>query len=224
VTTSARTDATALGVLLAALAVANVVRSTSVPGAWHFWFNLGIGGVAAAVAIGARLTREEIGLDPRRLGDGLRFGGAAFVVTSTAIVVLGAAGVFDTGAPEATRAEMLLAVFVVIPLATVATEELTFRGSLHGLLDRRLPRRRAVGVGAVLFGLWHVFPTWWGGGIEAGGVSMAGWVAALGTFAATTVAGLLFGWLRVRSDSLLAPALLHLATNSVTYAVAWAGT
>jgi uncharacterized protein len=33
--------------------------------------------------------------------------------------------------------------------------------------------------------------------------------------AGTAVAGLLFTWLRLRSGSLLAPALLHLATNTL---------
>jgi uncharacterized protein len=32
---------------------------------------------------------------------------------------------------------------------------------------------------------------------------------------ATAAAGVLFAWLRLRSGSLLAPVLLHLATNSV---------
>lgn len=42
------------------------------------------------------------------------------------------------------------------------------------------------------------------------------------TFLATTAAGVGFEWLRRRSGSLAAPALAHLATNSVTFAVAWA--
>jgi len=33
--------------------------------------------------------------------------------------------------------------------------------------------------------------------------------------------GIGFAWLRVRSDSLIAPMLAHLATNSLTYAAAW---
>ena len=43
-----------------------------------------------------------------------------------------------------------------------------------------------------------------------------------GTVLATTVAGVGFGWLRVKSGSLLAPVLAHLATNSLTFAIAWA--
>jgi len=45
--------------------------------------------------------------------------------------------------------------------------------------------------------------------------------AAAGTFVATFAAGLAFCWLRIRSGSLLAPAMAHLATNSVALVVAW---
>ena len=40
--------------------------------------------------------------------------------------------------------------------------------------------------------------------------------------AAHVVAGVGFGWLRVKSGSLLAPVLAHIATNSLTFAIAWA--
>jgi membrane protease YdiL (CAAX protease family) len=39
--------------------------------------------------------------------------------------------------------------------------------------------------------------------------------------ALTFAAGLAFGWLRLRSQSLLAPMLAHIATNSVAFVVAW---
>ena len=43
-----------------------------------------------------------------------------------------------------------------------------------------------------------------------------------GTFVVTTIAGVGFLWLRTRSGSVVAPMLAHLATNSLTFAVAWA--
>ena len=39
----------------------------------------------------------------------------------------------------------------------------------------------------------------------------------VGTIAVTTVAGVLFAWLRLRSGSLVAPILAHIATNSFAY-------
>jgi uncharacterized protein len=40
--------------------------------------------------------------------------------------------------------------------------------------------------------------------------------------AASALAGVVFCWLRLRSGSLVAPVMLHTATNSLAYATAWA--
>ena len=77
--------------------------------------------------------------------------------------------------------------------------------------------RPALLVGAALFGLWHLTPTLTGA-LDAGDPALG---VTVGTVAATTVAGIGFGWLRVRSGSLLAPILAHIATNSVAFALAW---
>ena len=122
----------------------------------------------------------------------------------------------DDARVHVSLATMFFEVLVAIPFGTVVLEELAFRGTLLGLLRRRLPVPWAVGVMSVLFGLWHVKGVLHdsGGGIAVG--------AVVGTVLATTVAGVGFGWLRVRSDSLVAPVLAHIATNSVTFTVAWA--
>ena len=52
--------------------------------------------------------------------------------------------------------------------------------------------------------------------------SVAGQVlVVLGSVAVTFVAGLVFCWLRLRSRSLIAPVMAHLATNGLALAVAW---
>jgi membrane protease YdiL (CAAX protease family) len=69
---------------------------------------------------------------------------------------------------------------------------------------------------AVVFGIWHVRPTLSAlaaNDLDGGPVLRAGAVV-LGCLV-TGVAGGLFTWLRLRSGSLLAPALLHLATNTL---------
>ena len=83
-----------------------------------------------------------------------------------------------------------------------------------GLKAGRRERRRAVVVTSVVFGFWHVPPAL----SDASGkstIAAAGVVA--GTIAVTTVAGVLFAWLRLRSGSLVAPILGHIATNSFAY-------
>ena len=137
----------------------------------------------------------------------------ALGATSTATT--SAARAFQDDRVEVGLGKMLFEVLVEIPLATVMFEEVAFRGVLLGLLRKRLPTWPAVVVSAVLFGLWHV------DGVVRGhdGPGLAAAVA--GTLAATTLAGLGFAWLRVRSDSLVAPVLAHWATNSLAFVVAW---
>ena len=70
---------------------------------------------------------------------------------------------------------------------------------------------------ALLFGLWHLPPAL----RDASDKGAAGAVGVVvGTIAVTTVAGAAFAWLRLRSGSLVAPMMAHLATNSFAYAAA----
>lgn len=213
--------ATALAAVLLVLVVANVARSTVVPSGLHLGFNLATAGLVAAIGAWAQLSRAELGLEPSTLGAGLRFGLAVFGIVLAAIavaaVVPAARGAFEDDRAQVDAATMALRVLVVIPLGTVLVEELIFRGVLHGLLVRLTTATGALVVGAVVFGLWHVFPAWRG----ADGATLARLGVAGGTLVATTAAGAGFIWLRTRSDSLAAPALAHLATNSLAYAAAW---
>lgn len=198
------------------LVVANVSRPVVPGGLWH-------AATAVAMLLVARwggLGVGDLGLSRDRVRDGLRLGGLVFVSISAVVVAGGFLGVVQDDRVDVSAGELALRVLVIIPLGTVLVEELAFRGVLHGALHRALPARVALGTGAILFGLWHVLPAATGGGITAGDPSPV--LLAGGTFAATAVAGVGFEWLRTRSDSLVAPMLAHLATNSVTYAVAWA--
>jgi len=183
---------------------------------WH------VATTAALIGIGGRagLGAAELGLGRDRVRAGLRLGGLAFVGISAVVVAGGLLGVVTDDRAEVGGGEVALRVLVVIPLGTVLVEELAFRGVLHGLLHRAAAPAVATAVGSLAFGLWHVVPTATGGGVQTGDVALPLLVA--GTFLATTAAGFGFEWLRRRSDSLLAPALAHLATNSITFTVAWA--
>jgi membrane protease YdiL (CAAX protease family) len=91
---------------------------------------------------------------------------------------------------------------VHIPLGTVYSEELVFRGTLDPLLDHAFGPRTGALLGAATFGLWHIAPA------RAGGDSVPA------TVAVTAAGGLVFGWLRRRTAGTVAPALLHLAMNA----------
>lgn len=89
-----------------------------------------------------------------------------------------------------------------IPVGTVLAEEAVFRGTLDPLLDEVAHPTLAAALGALDFGVWHVDPA------RSVGESVAG------TVAVTTAAGLVFGFLRRRTGSATAPALVHLAINA----------
>ena len=102
-----------------------------------------------------------------------------------------------------------------IPVGTVLWEEVAFRGVLHAALGRVLPPRTATAAEVALFGIWHLHPT--GAAILAnapGGTAAGRRMGVLIGCTGTAAAGMVFSWLRLRSGSLLAPALLHLTTNS----------
>ena len=183
--------------------------------------NVAAAGVLLAAARASGLSWAELGLARRRLASGARWGGGC-----AAIVAAGYAGALALPAVRPLLADGRAAglgagdlagqVLLRIPLGTVLWEEVAFRGVLLAALSRLLPRAGAVGVSAAVFGLWHVRPTLGalaandladGPLVRTGAVALA----CLGTAAA----GVLFAGLRERSGSLLAPALLHLATNSL---------
>ncbi|MFD0361650.1 CPBP family intramembrane glutamic endopeptidase [Nocardia sp. GCM10030253] len=106
---------------------------------------------------------------------------------------------FADRGPDVTPAEWIV---VHIPIGTVYSEELIFRGTLDPLLDNTFGSRAGILLGASTFGLWHIQPA------RAAGDSVPA------TVAATALGGLVLGMLRRRTDSATAPALLHLAINA----------
>jgi membrane protease YdiL (CAAX protease family) len=214
---AAHRDLLALGVLVAVLATWNLTRDPLVPGSYHLTANVLLTAVVLGVAGAGGLRAADLGLRRASLGRGFAYGGVVVgvVLAGLVVAVLVAPRAFRDDRVDVSLGKMLFEVLVEIPLATVMFEEVAFRGVLLGLLRKRLPTWTALVVSALLFGLWHV------DGVlhRHDGPGLAAVVA--GTVLATTVAGLGFAWLRVRSDSLVAPMLAHWATNSLAFVVAW---
>ncbi len=197
------------------------------PPAWYVPVNL----VAAA---GLLLLSRRIGLGSRDLGldgsavpAGLRWGAAAAalaaLVLALAALVPGFRPLFDD-ARTAGIGPGLLAyrALVRIPLGTVLLEEVAFRGVLLGAWLRLSPVRTAVLGSSMVFGLWHVRPALdllAENDLAAGGPERA--LAVVAAIAATTTAGVVFCWLRLKSGSLLAPYLAHVAVNSLATVAAF---
>lgn len=221
-----RATAAALALLVAATALINLV----LPG----WAYPVCGVVVAAALIGlarwSGLRFHAIGLDRRHLRRAGVFGlvglGVIGLVFGVAVAVPASRSLFGDGRLDSLGIGTLLWVTLIrIPLGTVLLEEVAFRGVLPALLgagDRW--RWRPVLLAAGLFGLWHVIPSLAltknaaidtaFGGMPIVAVSL---IAMLGA----TLAGIGLQWWRHTGRGLLAPILVHLATNSGGVLVAW---
>ena len=199
----------------------NLIANLWLPDAAWVGANLAVAAVLLAAARLAGLSFDELGMRRDRIGRGLTVGavamGVVLVGLAIAVAIPALRGSFDR--PDiADHAASTDAYFIVvrIPLGTVVLEEVLFRGVLLALALRRWPVRTAVLVTAALFGLWHVVPA-----VETADEGfLAALGATLGTVAITAVAGLIFAWLRLRANSIVAPVLAHIATNSFAYLAA----
>lgn len=130
----------------------------------------------------------------------------------------------DRRVERAGPGEAAYQVMVRIPFGTVLLEEIAFRGVLYGIVLMMYGVVWATVVSCVLFGFWHVLPALpltslnpvvgrAFGGRPATAVAIAVLASAL--------AGLVLSQLRRYSGSLLAPVLLHWATNGGGYLTAF---
>jgi uncharacterized protein len=195
--------------------------------AWAYVpFNLA---VAVIVFVLARRTVEPAEMGLTAWARGARWG-VAIVVVTLLVYILAAIvlpDLFEDRRVEDGVAQLVYHPLVRIPLGTVLLEELSFRGALPAVFARRWSVLRGYVVASILFGFWHVLPAWSIGDVNpvADDVLGDGWVGQTAgiafAVAGTFVGGMLLCVLREWSRSLLAPALVHVGTNSLGYTFAW---
>ena len=175
------------------------------------------------IARAAGVSWTELGLGRRELGSGVRTGAVAGACAAAA--VLSAAAVpatrrffLDDRATADAEGGGLAAGLARITFVAVPPEELTYRSALLGLWLGNGSPAGAVAWSSALFGLSHILPTRstmgqtaLGQHLERRPLRQAAFVA--GNVAVTGAAGAVFGWLRLRSGSVLAPLLAHAALN-----------
>jgi uncharacterized protein len=203
----------------AALNLVPFPRWTYVP------LNLLLAGALLLLARSRGISWGALGLARTDVSAGLRWGLGAAVV----VVVTIAAGVAigdrvaivgrllaDERAAGISGIGLLYETLIRIPLGTAVFEEVAFRGVLLAEISRDRSVLTAVVISSIVFGLWHIGPSLATIRLNDPGVTWTGEVigvsAAVGV---TTVAGVLFCWLRLASGSLLAPILAHWATNAI---------
>lgn len=205
-------------VAVAVVAAWNPVVNLVLPPAWYVPANLAVAAGLVAVARFSGATPTELGLRPDRVRAGLRLGLAVAAVVAAGILVgLAVPGLrrffADQRLADVSTAGLAYQALVRIPLGTVVLEEVAFRGVLLGLLG---PGRPGVATSSALFGLWHVLPTLEAlGANDLAGSPAARTAAVVGAVALTGAAGVIFCGLRLRSGSVVAPAVVHMATNSL---------
>jgi uncharacterized protein len=180
-----------------------------------------LGGVVAFGALVMVLSAREMAMDRRDLRAGVRYGALAACVVVLALIVLVAvpssrAHFLHSRVRHDSTAEHWLLPLLVIPLGTAVYEEVIFRGVLLGAALRRWNTYTSVIVTSVAFGLWHL-PVAASDPATSGATGPAPYLA---TFAFTAAAGVAFAVLRLRSKSVVAPVLAHVATNSGAYVAA----
>ncbi|GEE03693.1 hypothetical protein nbrc107696_41390 [Gordonia spumicola] len=200
---------------------------------WSRWIVTGTALVATGLAVGSGLRAADLGLSRDTWARGARWAGVIIVAV---IVVIGVALAIPP-LRELFRNEAfqdlpwaLWSAFVLIPALTVIPEELLFRGVVTGALLRRHSPRVAIALQAALFGLWHIESSLGlttgneGVGDVVGTGSTGAVLGVLGAVAFTGGSGVVFGWLRVKTGSLLPCLALHWAANgvgAVAAALAW---
>jgi len=161
---------------------------------------------------------------------GLRYGAGAFgivlLVLIVAAVIPATDGFLHDSRAQIHGGRLLYELGVSIVLLTAIPEEFAFRSVLLGPALRLWGPWRASLITSALFGLWHIAPTLHtmsdNHEFSGAAASAAGQVLlVLGAIAVTFIAGLVFCWLRLRSKSLIAPVMAHVATNGLALTVAW---
>jgi uncharacterized protein len=210
-----------VGLVLAALAVALAVDR-------GFGAHIAVGlGLAACLLVIARvqgLTAADLGLARSTWPAGLRWGTAAATLVGAAYALAYLITPVRQALPQSDGeigGAALWAVLVVIPLGTVFPEELAFRGLVLALLGRWYGVLTGILLSSGLFGLWHIVASLGGGPANAAIVGVVGGDAAgtvtrvIATVVFTTLGGVVLCWLRLRSNSLLAPLLAHWTINAL---------
>jgi membrane protease YdiL (CAAX protease family) len=182
---------------------------------------------AAVVLIAWRekLTWSDLGLRRDTMPAGFAWGvgafGIVFLVLLVASVVPATSGFLHDSRAAISGGRMSYDLFVSILIGTVIPEELAFRGVLLGSSVQIFRKWVAVLLTSALFGLWHIAPTLHTMSDNQTVRHTPAALVVLGAVAATFVAGVVFSWLRLRSGSLIAPAIAHFATNGLALGFAW---
>lgn len=214
-----------LAVTAALLIYGSMVLAPDAVAGWYVPLNLMAAITLIALSRRLGLTKTDLGLS--NWPDGVKLGlaisaiavaglaiGAAIPATRPLFDDARLAGVGTTG--------FLYRTVIRIPFGTALFEEVAFRGVLFGLWRKHGSAWWAAVGSSLVFGLWHIRPTLdllAANTPDMGAVMQS--LAVAGAVIGTAAVGVFFCVLRLRSQSLAAPFLVHASVNSTATVLAW---
>jgi membrane protease YdiL (CAAX protease family) len=215
-------------IVLACIAL-DVAANSVLPRRLHIPVSLATAAGVTWLGAKAGVPLREQGMAARDTPRGFLYGVAASLPSAVALVAASrhrSLGAFyqQEAIARATPGWAAYEAFVRVPFGTALPEEMIFRGTSMALLARRRSRLTTLAVSSLLFGLWHIAPTAQRldelphvrklpPGYQVGHIA--------GSVVSTALAGIVLGWLRLRSGSIVAPWLAHTTANASGYAAAW---
>ena len=186
----------------------------------HYVFANLVGTVALLTVGRLRgVSAGELGLSSHRVAAGARAGAAVgapiMAFWAAAVVSPYRAQLRDARLAGLSARAVGYHAAVRVPLGTAVWEEVAFRAVLPALLRRVMSARTAAAVNAVVFGLWHIRPTL--DAARLNGIAMTRRrrsAACAGAVVAGALVDVLLSFLHRWCGSLLAPTLVHVASNS----------
>ena len=211
--------------LMVLILLYGTVLARLVPRRYHMLLNLGIAMVAITLGFGFGLTPKDMGIAITTITSGILIAVAAsliILVATLIIAVIPPLRRYFLGDNLSNASGKLIAfeAGIRIPFSTALIEEVLFRGVLLGLLLSHHSSIVALLYASVVFGLWHIFPTI--ATLEQNDATVKAiankkhrkYAGVVGTVIITGVAGLLFGYLRILANSIIAPWLVHWTINA----------
>lgn len=206
--------------IVALVLYANVIVNEVLAPPWYVPFNLALLAVAVGVARRGGTTWAAMGMSRQ----GLRRGIVVGAVVGSVVVAFFVAATLSPAARDAFRDQRIVEGSTVlslyhalfrIPFGTALYEEVLFRGVIFGMLARRTSVLGAAIWSSLLFGVWHVLPAL--DAIETNPIADAlggSWEAVVAAVVSTFGAGMVFVWIRLYAGSIVAPVIVHVASNS----------
>lgn len=205
------------------MVVYNLLLHRIVPKKYHLPFALISTSLVVLFAYQADIDIAQLGF--QNIGSGLLYGGVMAIglnlFFAVALSIKATRSLFvDARVDGLTLRGLARRTLIDIPLTTVLFEEVLFRGLIIAILQTQYEDWWAIVGSSILFGLWHIMPAmeFAKTNKKASGFPLA---TILGTVLFTAASGLMFGWLRIASGSIIAPMLLHFASNSGSYLASW---